>query len=77
MTIAVIPPAFCDHSSVADDGTITLPEGARLRDVLRMLKIPPLLSRVLISAVNYERVTPNHPLKDGDTVSFFSILGGG
>ena len=77
MTVHVIAPSFSDHSEINDLGDMTLPEGACLRDVYRKLRIPAILSGLLISSVNYTRVGLDHRLSEGDTVSFFSILSGG
>jgi molybdopterin converting factor small subunit len=77
MTVRVIAPSFADHSEIDDLGDMTLPEGACLRDIYRKLRIPPLLSGLLVCSVNYARVGLDHRLSEGDTVSFFSILSGG
>lgn len=77
MRIRVYAPAFADHSVLDERGFLELPPGSRLRDLHRILKIPPLTRPFVLVAVNYRVSGPGHPLADGDTVSYFSMAGGG
>ena len=77
MRIRVYAPANADHSVLDEGGFIELPTGARLRDLHRALRIPLLARPLLLCAVNYRISGPGLVLKDGDTVSYFSMAGGG
>ncbi len=77
MRIRVYAPAFADHSVLDERGFLELPPGARLRDLHRILKIPPLARPFVLVAVNYRVSGPGRLLEDGDTVSYFSMAGGG
>ncbi len=77
MRIRVYAPALADHSVLDEGGCIELPAGSRLRDLHRILKIPFLARPLILCAVNYRISGPGHPLADGDTVSYFSMAGGG
>ena len=57
-------------------GRFTVPEGARLKKVLRKagalgIDIP------IVLMINGSRVGPSHPLSDGDEVKILQIVGGG
>ena len=56
---------------------LSLPEGAKLADALRAVKIPRLLARTMFVCVNGVLSKTNTPLNDGDSVSFFPIPFGG
>ena len=54
--------------------TITLPENASVQAVLDHFD----LERIVSVAVNDEiEIHPDHPLKDGDCVELFRVVGGG
>jgi len=75
--VKVYAPAFCDHTQIDDNGFVELPDSVALKDLYKIIKMPPLRGRLMIVRVNYEEVKMNHPLKDGDTVSIFLPLSGG
>ncbi|HSV55778.1 MAG TPA: hypothetical protein VLH39_01550 [Magnetospirillaceae bacterium] len=77
MKVRVYAPPHADHSVLDDLCTLELPESARLRDVHRSLRIPLTAWPFLLCAVNYRLAWPGCRLKDGDTVSYFSMAGGG
>ncbi len=77
MKIRVYAPALADHSVLDERGYIEMTAGSRLRDLHRALKIPPLARPLLLCAVNYKVSGPGRLLADGDTVSYFSMVGGG
>lgn len=77
MRIRVYAPANADHSVLDERGFIDLPPGSRLRDLHRALRIPLLARPLLLCAVNYRISGPGLVLADGDTVSYFSMAGGG
>ncbi len=77
MKVKVNAPAFCSFKHIDENGYITLPEGATLNDVYKKLHVPLLMRKILFSAVNYERVKLRTKLKDGDVVSFVTLISGG
>ena len=60
----------------ADDGSVLLPEGTRLRGLYRLVHAP-LYSRLLPVSVNGEQVPKSHKLLDGDLVIFVAPISGG
>ncbi len=77
MRIRVYAPPHADPSVLDERGFIDLPAGSRLRDLHRALRIPLLARPLLLCAVNYRIAGPGLALADGDTVSYFSMAGGG
>jgi molybdopterin converting factor small subunit len=77
MRVRVYAPAFGDHGAVDEKGFMDLPEGAVLADVYRRLKINPLVRPIVLCTLNYEFARKGAKLKDGDVVSFLSIVSGG
>jgi molybdopterin converting factor small subunit len=78
MKVQVYPPiSFCDPSVLDDDNCMELSENAVLRDVYKKLKIPFIMRKLLFSTVNHKRSKMDTPLKDGDIISFFSLMAGG
>lgn len=77
MKVKVIVPSFCDHSRLDDSGQIELPESSRIIDLYKAVKVPLIYYPLFITAVNYDRVSLMHRLKEGDTVSVFWPIGGG
>jgi molybdopterin converting factor small subunit len=77
MKVKVNAPAFCSFKHIDENGYIILPEGATLNDVYKKLRVPLLMRKILFSAVNYERVKLRTKLKDGDVVSFVTLISGG
>lgn len=60
-----------------DRGLAELTPGTRLSDLLKMLKIPPLLRPLVIVRVNYDKVPGKYELKEDDAISLFWPLSGG
>ena len=54
-----------------------LPEGSRLNDLFRLLKVPLRHGAVLFCMVNYDKAKLSQPLSEGDTVSFLNLVSGG
>jgi molybdopterin converting factor small subunit len=77
MKVRVFAPVFGDDACLDEDGFLELPEGARLDDVFRALKVPFPLKRLPLCLVNYQKAKPSDALAEGDVVSFFSIVSGG
>jgi molybdopterin converting factor small subunit len=77
MKVRVFAPVFGNDACLDDSGYLELPEGARLDDVFRALKIPFPLKRLPLCLVNYKKAKLSAPLAEGDVVSFFSLVSGG
>jgi len=77
MKVRVFAPVFGNDECLDDSGLLELPEGARLDDVYKALKIPFPLKHLPLCLVNYRRASPSTPLAEGDIVSFFSLVSGG
>ncbi|MBU0926751.1 MAG: MoaD/ThiS family protein [Spirochaetes bacterium] len=77
MRIRVYLPPLADPSAVDERGFVELADGSTLGDLLGRLRVP--LKRLAASfcVVNYEKAGVRRTLKDGDVVSFFSLLPGG
>jgi len=54
---------------------LELEEGTTPEDLIHRFKIPP--KEVSIVAINGSRVDKSTPIKDGDTVKIFQVVGGG
>lgn len=77
MKIRVFAPPFVDLSRIDEDGFVEIAEGSDLDDVLKLLKVPLRRGAVLFTTVNHEKAPLSRVLSEGDTVSFFSLVGGG
>lgn len=77
MRIKVIPFPGMRTKAIDDYGWMELPPGARLRDVTRALRVPGLVAQFFQIHLNGLKVPLDTELKDGDIVSFFSIVSGG
>jgi molybdopterin converting factor small subunit len=77
MKVKVYAPLFGDTSKLDDNGFLELPDGAVLRDVFKLLKIPFMLRNSMVCMVNYEPCKASRELVDGDTVSFIGFVSGG
>ena len=75
--VKVNAPAYCSFKHIDEKGYMNLPEGATLNDVYIKLGVPLVMRKVLFSAVNYEQVKLGTKLKEGDVVSFLTIMSGG
>ncbi len=52
--VKVYAPAFVNHHAMDEFGFMHLPDGATLRDVYALLKIPLIAQPVMICTVNYD-----------------------
>lgn len=75
--VKVLPPSFCNLDCLDERGWIDLNEGARLADVLKIIRMPRIVSKMLLASVNGERATLDTVLRDGDVVGFFMLVSGG
>ena len=57
------------------DGKLELPDGSRVKDVLKLLRLNP--ARLLPVSVNGTQVRRSHPLNDGDILVLIFPLSGG
>lgn len=75
--VKIIPPAGSDRSRLDERGWTELPDGATLKDALRVVRISPAVAKLLLASVNGERVALSTRLHDGDVVGFFMLCTGG
>ena len=75
--VKVLPPHGCDRSMLDQRSWMELPDGSRVRDVLRIIRFGPLKSKLLLISVNGERSSLSRVLQDGDVVGFFIPVSGG
>jgi molybdopterin converting factor small subunit len=75
--VKVYAPSWCNIKALDERGWITMPDGSTLHDVLVKIRMPALIARILFAAVNSEKKPLDTILKDGDMVSFFSMMPGG
>jgi len=75
--VKVYLPPYLGRSRLDESGYVELFEGATLRDLFKDLSIPFPPGTVQLCRVNYEKARLKDKLKDGDTVSFFSLISGG
>jgi len=75
--VKIIPPPGSDRSRLDERGWVELPDGATLKDALRVVRCNSAVARLLLASVNGERVAFSTRLNDGDVVGFFMICTGG
>lgn len=75
--VKIIPPPGSDRSKLDERGWAELPDGARLKDALRVVRCSPVVAKLLLASVNGERVPFSTRLSDGDVVGFFMLCTGG
>lgn len=73
MKVKVVTPV--EIRELDDEGNLDLPDGSRVRDVLKLLRLNP--ARLLPVSVNGKQKSGSHRLKDGDIVVFIFPLSGG
>ena len=56
---------------------LELPEGAKLADALKAVRMPKILARTMFVCVNGAVSKTGVDLSDGDSISFFPIAHGG
>ncbi len=73
-----LPPYFGrGREALDEDGFVHINQGAALKDLFRLLKVPFASAAVHLCRVNYDRASLETTLNDGDIVSFFSPVTGG
>lgn len=77
MTIKIYPPPYLKNLPVNEKGLLEIEEGLTLKDLFKLLKIPFPRGIIHLCRVNYEREKLEYKLKDGDIVSFYSLISGG
>jgi len=70
--VKIIPPSGADRSRLDERGWTEMPDGAMLRDALRVVRC-----KLLLASVNGERVALSTQLQDGDVIGFFQLCTGG
>ena len=74
MKTSVIAPF--EITGQAEDGSIDIPDGTRVRGLFKLIKAP-LFARILPVFVNGEQVSSRRVLKNGDMVVFIIPIAGG
>ncbi len=77
MRIKVYLPPYLKSRRLDENGYVTMEEGSTLGDLFKLLEIPFPHGTVHLCRVNYEKAALDRELKDGDIVSFFSLISGG
>lgn len=77
MKIRVYAPPLSRLDCLDEAGMAELPEGASLKDLLKLLGLPLPSGFARLCLVNRERAEPGKVLREGDSVAFFAIVGGG
>lgn len=77
MRIKVYPPPGFKSDKINERGWMELPEGSTLGDVVRMIRVPRILAKLLIVSVNGVKSDFDTVLNNGDSVGFFSLIAGG
>ncbi len=75
--IKVYLPPYLDSGKLDGSGYLNLTEGATLHDLFKELAIPFPAATVKLCRVNYDKASLKTSLKDGDVISFFSLISGG
>ena len=77
MRVKVFPPHGCERSALDERGWAEMPEGATVKDVLKLIRCSPVKAKLLLVSVNGERSALDRVLHDGDVVGFFFPVSGG
>ncbi len=77
MRVKILPPHGSDRSMLDERSWAELPEGAAVRDALRLERCNPIKAKLLLVSVNGERCPLDRELRDGDVVGFFFPVSGG
>ena len=75
--VKIVPPPGSDRSNLDERGWAELPDGATLKDALRVVRCRPAVAKLLLASVNGERVPLSNCLKNGDVIGFFMLCAGG
>lgn len=78
MKVKVFPPLWCNFKNLDDRGWLTLNDGAVLSDALKKIRMGRMMAQIMQVHLNGLREKNlKTPLHEGDTISFFAIIGGG
>ncbi len=77
ITITVYMPILFHSDKVNNMSEMTVADGTTLYRVLRELKIPLIVSKVMLCMVNHKKEPLSYRLKEGDTISFLTPVSGG
>lgn len=78
MKIKVFPPPFCNHDVLDERGWLTMEEGATLKDVLKLIRLPRPLAKIMMVKLNgLKPESMSVQLRDGDVIGFFAFITGG
>lgn len=75
--VRVTPPPFFDRRGLDERGWIELPDGSTLRDVLKAVRMPAPMAKLMRASVNGAIAPFDTELHDRDTVGFISMVSGG
>lgn len=75
--VKICAPPFFDVSALDERGWVELPDGSRLCDALKVIRMPRAAARLLLVSVNGVRAAGDAALSDGDVVGFFWLAAGG
>lgn len=76
--IKVFAPFFCHCKQLDERGWLTVKDdGVTLGKVMRILKLPKVLAKIMCVTVNGIRQPMNTVMKDGDVIGFFAFVAGG
>ena len=77
MNVKVYAPGFLTHNQISPEGTVSIPQGATLGDLYRLLSFPEAFRLSFYCSVNDVKASWNLSLKEGDQVSFIFPISGG
>jgi len=77
MKVMVLAPGKFHSDKIDENGYLELKENTTVSQVLKMIKMPKLLAKIMLASVNGQIVPLNTALKEGDTLGFFSGIAGG
>lgn len=75
--VKIYLPFYTKNCLIEPGDEIEINEGATLHDLFKVLKIPFPNAAVFFCRVNYKPASMKTVLKDGDIVSFLSLIIGG
>jgi len=75
--VRVYLPPYLERPQLDKQGYAQIEKGSTLKDLFLMLHIPFSTGAIHLCRLNYEKASLKNILKDGDTVSFYSLISGG
>ena len=75
--VMVRAPYIFIPKGIDENGFLEIPAESTVSHVLRKMRMPKIIARMLLVSVNGQLVKGNAILNDGDTIGFFSGLIGG